>query len=180
MNSRMSLASFDRCGVAPVERPTPLLSTRITSRWAAMPSISAGSQLSRLPRKCCRKTTGVEFGVAKPTVCVFGPIRGFDGEVGCGVLGHDCRFSIFLLECYRQMPFESPSHQKKTVAPVGIPSRCPGIRLRAQCNAEQVHTLQSRLHPATRSPRARIHPHRRARRTVLRQEAAKSRSRRIS
>jgi hypothetical protein len=59
-----------------------------------------------------------------------------------------------------QMSFESPSHLKKLVAPVGVPCRYPGICLRAQCKAKQMHILQSRLHPATRAPQVRIHPHR--------------------
>jgi hypothetical protein len=37
-------------GVVPMEPPTPTLSTRMTSRLAAMVSMSFGSQLSRVPR----------------------------------------------------------------------------------------------------------------------------------
>ena len=39
-------------GVVPVEPPTPALSNVTTRRSEASASISAGSQLSRLPRKC--------------------------------------------------------------------------------------------------------------------------------
>jgi hypothetical protein len=45
-------------GTRPEERPTPALSSRITSRSAAMSSTKIGSQLSRFPRKCCKKTSG--------------------------------------------------------------------------------------------------------------------------
>jgi len=39
-------------GVVPVEPPTPALSNVTTRRADASASISAGSQLSRFPRKC--------------------------------------------------------------------------------------------------------------------------------
>jgi hypothetical protein len=39
-------------GVMPVDPPTPVLSKVMTRRLAASASISAGSQLSRFPRKC--------------------------------------------------------------------------------------------------------------------------------
>jgi hypothetical protein len=39
-------------GVVPVEPPTPTLSNVTTLRACATASISAGSQLSRFPRKC--------------------------------------------------------------------------------------------------------------------------------
>jgi hypothetical protein len=45
-------------GVAPAEPPTPVLSNVTTGRVAASASISAGSQLSRLPRKCWSRTSG--------------------------------------------------------------------------------------------------------------------------
>ena len=45
-------------GVLPVEPPTPTLSNVTTRRDAASASISAGSQLSRLPRKCWSSTSG--------------------------------------------------------------------------------------------------------------------------
>ena len=45
-------------GVLPVVAPTPTLSNVTTRRSAASASISAGSQLSRLPRKCCSRTSG--------------------------------------------------------------------------------------------------------------------------
>ncbi len=45
-------------GVAPVEPPTPALSKVTTRRERARASISAGSQLSRLPRKCWSRTSG--------------------------------------------------------------------------------------------------------------------------
>ena len=50
-------------GTSPVERPTPALSNKITSRLPASWSVTAGSQLSRVPVKCCRKTSG---GAAPP------------------------------------------------------------------------------------------------------------------
>ena len=45
-------------GVVLVEPPTPPLSKVTTRRAAAKASISAGSQLSRLPRKCWSRTSG--------------------------------------------------------------------------------------------------------------------------
>src|SRR5256885_3097776 len=45
-------------GVRPVVAPTPTLSNATTRRSAASASTSAGSQLSRLPRKCCKRTSG--------------------------------------------------------------------------------------------------------------------------
>jgi hypothetical protein len=47
-----------RWGVFPVVPPTPTLSKVTTWRDDASASISAGSQLSRFPRKCCRRTRG--------------------------------------------------------------------------------------------------------------------------
>ena len=46
-------------GVRPVVAPTPTLSNATTRRSAASASTSAGSQLSRLPRKCCNRTSGI-------------------------------------------------------------------------------------------------------------------------
>src|SRR6266516_3275685 len=45
-------------GVLPVVAPTPTLSNVTTRRFAASASMRAGSQLSRLPRKCCSRTSG--------------------------------------------------------------------------------------------------------------------------
>ncbi len=45
-------------GVLPVVAATPALSNVITRRSAASASMRAGSQLSRLPRKCCSRTSG--------------------------------------------------------------------------------------------------------------------------
>ena len=45
-------------GVVPVEPPTPALSKVTTRRPVASASISAGSQLSRFPRKCWSSTSG--------------------------------------------------------------------------------------------------------------------------
>ena len=47
-------------GTLPVERPMPALSNRMTSRPHARASVTAGSQLSSVPVKCCRKTRGCE------------------------------------------------------------------------------------------------------------------------
>jgi hypothetical protein len=45
-------------GTVPLDPATPALSKRMTSRSAAIASTSAGSQLSRLPRKCMKNSTG--------------------------------------------------------------------------------------------------------------------------
>jgi hypothetical protein len=45
-------------GVVPVEPPTPALSNVTTRLVGASASISAGSQLSRFPRKCWSRTSG--------------------------------------------------------------------------------------------------------------------------
>ena len=45
-------------GVVPLEPPTPALSKVTTRLAAASASISAGSQLSRFPRKCWNSTSG--------------------------------------------------------------------------------------------------------------------------
>jgi hypothetical protein len=45
-------------GVVPVEPPTPALSNVTTRRPGASTPISAGSQLSRFPRKCWSKISG--------------------------------------------------------------------------------------------------------------------------
>ena len=59
MNAIASCAICSKVsGVVPVERPTPALSNVMTRRPAASASISAGSQLSRFPRKCWSKTSG--------------------------------------------------------------------------------------------------------------------------
>ena len=59
---RPAIASRAICpivsGVVPDEPPTPALSNVITRRLPASASTSAGSQLSRLPRKCCSRTSG--------------------------------------------------------------------------------------------------------------------------
>src|SRR4051795_12327021 len=44
-------------GVLPDVAPTPTLSNATTRRSVASASMSAGSQLSRLPRKCCSRTS---------------------------------------------------------------------------------------------------------------------------
>ena len=50
---------LDRCwAVVPVVAATPTLSNVTTRRSAASASTRAGSQLSRLPRKCCSRTRG--------------------------------------------------------------------------------------------------------------------------
>ena len=60
--SRKAIASWAIAstvfGVVPVVAPTPTLSNVTTRRSAASASMSAGSQLSRLPRKCCSRTSG--------------------------------------------------------------------------------------------------------------------------
>src|SRR2546428_11030581 len=63
-------------GVRPVVAPTPTLSNATTRRSAASASTSAGSQLSRLPRKCCNRTSGTSpspssryaYSIALPAV----------------------------------------------------------------------------------------------------------------
>src|ERR1700728_18922 len=45
-------------GTVPLDRPTPAFSNRITSRPAASGSVTAGSQLSSVPVKCCRHRSG--------------------------------------------------------------------------------------------------------------------------
>src|SRR5262249_8976916 len=42
----------------PVDRPTPALSNKMTSRPVASGSVTAGSQLSRVPVKCWRNSNG--------------------------------------------------------------------------------------------------------------------------
>lgn len=54
--------SWNVVGMAPFDRPTPLASKRMTSCVWAMSSTRAGSQLSRLPRKCWKNTTGMVPG----------------------------------------------------------------------------------------------------------------------
>jgi hypothetical protein len=62
-----SIASSAICaivlGVRPLVTATPRLSKVITRRPAASASIRAGSQLSRLPRKCWSATSGGESDV---------------------------------------------------------------------------------------------------------------------
>jgi hypothetical protein len=53
-------------GVVPVEPPTPALSNVTTRRVEASASISAGSQLSRFPRKCWNRTSGTPFSRPPP------------------------------------------------------------------------------------------------------------------
>src|SRR5215204_5980272 len=45
-------------GTLPADRPTPALLNRITSRADASGSVTAGSQFSRVPMKCCRHKRG--------------------------------------------------------------------------------------------------------------------------
>src|SRR6266511_213864 len=59
MNVTASLAiAWIVSGVLPVEAPTPRLSKVMTRCFAANPSTTLGSQLSRVPAKCTRKMTG--------------------------------------------------------------------------------------------------------------------------
>ena len=59
MNVTASLAiAWMVSGVLPVEAPTPRLSKVMTRCFAAIPSTTRGSQLSRFPAKCTRKITG--------------------------------------------------------------------------------------------------------------------------
>jgi hypothetical protein len=53
-------------GVVPVEPPTPVLSNVMTRRFCASASISAGSQLSRFPRKCWKRTSGAVLPAPGP------------------------------------------------------------------------------------------------------------------
>jgi hypothetical protein len=53
-------------GVVPAEPPTPVLSNAMTRRVAASASISAGSQLSRFPRKCWSRTNGTAPSLPPP------------------------------------------------------------------------------------------------------------------
>src|ERR1700733_12046875 len=46
---------------APVDPPTPALSKRITSWCSAMVFTTAGSQLSKFPRKCCKNRSGASL-----------------------------------------------------------------------------------------------------------------------
>ena len=57
-------------GVVPVEPPTPALSNVTTRRAGASASISAGSQLSRFPRKCWSRTSGTAPSAAGVAVGV--------------------------------------------------------------------------------------------------------------
>src|SRR5262249_60038681 len=50
-------------GVSPLELAIPALLNRMTGRLAASPSVTAGSQWSRPPRKCCRNSSGVPASV---------------------------------------------------------------------------------------------------------------------
>src|SRR5882757_5166354 len=45
-------------GTEPLDRPRPAFSNRITSRSIASGSVTAGSQLSSVPVKCCRHSSG--------------------------------------------------------------------------------------------------------------------------
>src|SRR5271156_3572769 len=45
-------------GTEPLDRPRPALSNRITSRSIASGSVTAGSQLSSVPVKCCKHRSG--------------------------------------------------------------------------------------------------------------------------
>src|ERR1700722_17120429 len=45
-------------GPEPLDRPRPAFSNRITSRSIASGSVTAGSQLSSVPVKCCRHSSG--------------------------------------------------------------------------------------------------------------------------
>jgi len=62
MAARNAMASRAICpmvsGVVPAEPLTPALSNVTTRRAVASASISAGSQLSRFPRKCWSRTNG--------------------------------------------------------------------------------------------------------------------------
>src|SRR5438105_761755 len=70
MNVTASLAiAWMVSGVLAVEAPTPRLSKVMTRCFAAIPSTTRGSQLSRFPAKCTRKMTGTH---STPT---FGPQR---------------------------------------------------------------------------------------------------------
>src|SRR6266540_3046356 len=80
MNVTASLAiAWMVSGGLPVEAPTPRLSKVITRCFAAMPSTTRGSQLSRLPARCTRKITGTPVSapncryanLAPPTSTVF-------------------------------------------------------------------------------------------------------------
>ena len=63
--SRKAMASWAMAstvfGVAPVVAATPTLSNATTRRSAARASMRAESQLSRLPRKCCSRTSGTSL-----------------------------------------------------------------------------------------------------------------------
>ena len=95
-------------GVRPDDAATPTLSKAITLRFVASPSISAGSQLSSEPRKCCRSTSGIES--SSPDLAVGEGLAGFDGDslgFGCHVAIHAFRLPV-------------------AVKPILLPSRLPG------------------------------------------------------
>src|SRR5271156_1119110 len=60
--SRKDWACMDRpamvVGTEPLDRPRPAFSNRITSRSIASGSVTAGSQLSSVPVKCCKHSSG--------------------------------------------------------------------------------------------------------------------------
>ena len=60
-----AMARLRDAGVVLVEAPTPALSKRITSRDSARASATAGSQLSSVPVKCCRHSSGVPEALPK-------------------------------------------------------------------------------------------------------------------
>ena len=67
-------------GVVPVVIPTPTLSKATIRREEASASTSAGSQLSRFPRKCWRRTTGTA-PVPDLSIGVVDAARGTDDVV---------------------------------------------------------------------------------------------------
>src|SRR5260370_40352382 len=115
----MTAAASSACastvsGVWPPELATPVLLNRMTGRFAASPSVTAGSQLSMPLRKCWRNTTGVPVSAPKRRYAYrtpfavtnwFGAVawEGRGGSAGSVVMFYSILVLLFGWACGRQL-----------------------------------------------------------------------------
>ena len=127
----------------PVLPPTPGRSTVITRRCCASVSMSAGSQLSRFPRKCCSANQHAAYGLAHVTVGIFNAVCRHDAQgrgsqvAGCPRAGGGTETVPSWLLVTRSVPRR---RVEQTAA-----------RRKYRCNVSAAHRTIAREVPAMRS-----------------------------
>ncbi|MFF4761559.1 xanthine dehydrogenase family protein molybdopterin-binding subunit [Streptomyces sp. NPDC001292] len=141
-------------GTSPVDRPTPELSSRITSRCRARLSTRVGSQLSRLPRKtrpaipsvgrsaCHGRGTGARRRDASGTGRAVGSMRDGQWLVGYGVAGVSYHWWQVRCEARATIGRDGTAVVRSAACDIGTGTRTVMTQLTAELlglDLEQVH-----------------------------------------